>query len=288
MKTLLWLLLALVLLGASWFAKNQLQEAQGPSGTFLTEKNTPQSEIAPAANAKRLANDNQSASGGLKESTASITLQVANPADAVELIKYELGSIGGELQNSNVWQVSSRSMAYRLTVMVPATSLDSLITAITQLGKKTNENISIRDVTDRVADLDARLISQKKYRDSLQTLLSQKSDDLEALLRINKELQNVQTQIEQLQAQQKSQYDRIAMARLSITLMPVPRPEDQLEADWSANDVLADIRADFVQNTRTAFALGLGILAAIPLWGPVLLLLFVIWLIVRFRKEKEQ
>lgn len=106
---------------------------------------------------------------------------------------------------------------YNAIIRVPADNLPSLIHSLESVGKVTSCNISKDDITTAYLDLEAALENKRALRDRLRDLLSQatKVDDI---LKIEKELSRVQTDVDQMEAQMKSMRSRVAQSTLDLSI----------------------------------------------------------------------
>ena len=84
-----------------------------------------------------------------------------------------------------------------------------------QLGTIKSRTLSTEDVTDQLLDLETRLRNLLLLRERYQSLLNQ-AKDVKDILEIEKELNRIQTEIEQLEGKLKVLKQRVAMASLQI------------------------------------------------------------------------
>ncbi|MCI5779355.1 MAG: DUF4349 domain-containing protein [Lentisphaeria bacterium] len=140
--------------------------------------------------------------------TSSFTLTVRTAEDAVGFIKAEAEKLGGY-----VLTVRNRAM----TVKVPTAQADNFVRIVSGAGKMSDFTLSAEDMTDTIADLGVRLDNLKKLRDRLAALLSQ-ANQVEDMLKVEKELNRVTTEIERLTAQLQNSRKRVDFVTFNITL----------------------------------------------------------------------
>ena len=140
--------------------------------------------------------------------TSSFTLTVRTAEDATAFIKAEAEKLGGY-----VLTVRNRAM----TVKIPTAQADNFIKVVSGAGRMSNFTLSAEDMTDTIADLNVRLDNLKKLRDRLAALLSQ-ANQVEDMLKVEKELNRVTTEMERLTAQLQNSRKRVDFVTFNITL----------------------------------------------------------------------
>lgn len=106
---------------------------------------------------------------------------------------------------------------YEATIRVPATSLPSLMESLESVGRVTSSHISMDDVTEAYRDLEAALKNKRALRDRLRSLLS-RATKIEDILKIEKELSRVQTELDQMEARMKSMRSKVAHSTLDLSI----------------------------------------------------------------------
>lgn len=104
-----------------------------------------------------------------------------------------------------------------LTLRVPASGFETLLTRVRALGKPTSVTTSGQDVTAQYVDLDARIHSLQATRDQFLQLLS-KASQIGDILNVEQQLSGLQTQIEQLQGQQRLLDDQSSFGTVAVHL----------------------------------------------------------------------
>lgn len=89
---------------------------------------------------------------------------------------------------------------YRITIRIESEKLDGTIAQVSKLGKLTSKSISTTDVSDNYADVKIRLDNAEKARTRYLELLA-KAENVEAALKVEKELERLNTEIDQLRGQ---------------------------------------------------------------------------------------
>lgn len=108
---------------------------------------------------------------------------------------------------------------------IPVTAFPEAVDDLTTLGEVEYRTVSGEDVTSHYVDLQARLKSKQELRQRYSALL-EKATEMKDVLAIENELNRVQTEIEQMEAQLKMMNGQIeySVIRLSLTRAPVRGP----------------------------------------------------------------
>ena len=100
---------------------------------------------------------------------------------------------------------------------VPATSFQSLIDRARRTGTVRSLTTSDQDVTGQVIDLGAQLTALQDERSQLEVLLS-KSAKVSDLLQVEDQIESVQSQIQQIQGEQRVLSQQVAFSALTVHL----------------------------------------------------------------------
>lgn len=111
--------------------------------------------------------------------------------------------------NSYLTAIASRYGGYALnlgtsysTIRVKADQLPFALREVSALGKVRSKNVSGNDVTDEYKDLEIRLDNAKRARDKYLSLL-EKAENVDAALKVEKELERLNGEIDLLEGKQK-------------------------------------------------------------------------------------
>ncbi len=151
---------------------------------------------------------------------ADFNLAVESVKKSAEAIQKIASDNNGYVQHSSVNKISEDKSSGFVQIKVPADKLAAAVEAIENLDfiiETTSKNISSRDVTLEFIDYEARLKILRKTEEELLTLLK-KSGKLADILDVQRELNNIRIQIEQIQAQLNYLNSQIDYALISISL----------------------------------------------------------------------
>jgi hypothetical protein len=207
--------------------------------------------------------------------TGEISIEVPNVASAMSRVRAMALELGGYVGDSQVGTVDQTAT---LTLRIPAAKFDDAIARLHKIdGTVLTEITKEADVTSAIVDLAARLTnlqaSEEQYR-----LLLVKAVKVEEILAVQSHLDDVQGQIEQLQAQQKELSGLADLATLTVSL--VPGAVQQAAGKWDPGKTVSDALAALVDGVQGAAN---GAIWFAIVWLPALILLTILlWLLRRF------
>ena len=110
----------------------------------------------------------------------------------------------------------SHRIEHRLTIRVPADKFDSLLQMISEsVSKFDSKKIEALDVTEEYIDVAARIKTKKELQSRYAELLNQAAN-VDEILRIEREIGNLQTEIESVEGRMRYLVDRIAFSTLNV------------------------------------------------------------------------
>jgi len=144
---------------------------------------------------------------------ASIDVDVENINEAQKKLNGLIKNFGGHIENAH----QSESSYYSANLKVPSDKLMATLDAIAKLGDKTSQSINKRDITERFNNNEERLKNLKLFREKMKSLLN-RTTKIEEILRIERELNRVQTEIDMIERQLKSMQGSVNMSPIGVTL----------------------------------------------------------------------
>ena len=149
--------------------------------------------------------------------TASVRLRADNHAEAVEQARQLVDAVGGFVGNEDSQRYSDR-VETTLTLRVPNTRFDTLLTAVSELaGEVESRSVDVDDVTRQVADMSARLETKRAAEAQYRELLS-RSGSIEDILAVQTRLQQVREEIESTEAQLRALRDQVSLSTIRLTV----------------------------------------------------------------------
>jgi Domain of unknown function (DUF4349)/Putative zinc-finger len=181
-------------------------------------------------------------------------------------------------------QLDVTARTLNATLRVPADQLDLTMAEIKKLGDVESESQTAEEVTRQYVDLDARLTNARNTEQRLTALLHDRTGKLTDVLAVEKEIDRVRGQIEQMEAEKKALVNRVDFTTLNVTMREASTAQLSPHSVWdrlrgAAADGYASLLAGLVGAMVFLLAYGPNLL----LWGglAVLALRFVLR---RFRR----
>ncbi|MEW5848716.1 MAG: DUF4349 domain-containing protein [Myxococcota bacterium] len=110
-----------------------------------------------------------------------------------------------------------------VTVKIPNERLETAIAQIERGGKLTRRDVEVQNVTAEYTDLAIRIENARTMRQRLQALL-ERTDDVQKLLEIERELGRVTVELERLEGQMRLMENQVQFATLYLTVEKELRP----------------------------------------------------------------
>ena len=218
---------------------------------------------------------------------ASLTIEVPDTEFSKEEVANQIKKANGYITNINSYQVRAGVLAYNMTVRIPVEKLDEVFAQVAALGEKTAENFSIQDITAQYRDNEARLANLKARQIRLREMMERDTEDLSDVLKIDKELNEVTLQIENLERTQRNNDNDVAYSRLTISIQPEPQIGDITNPQWTtARSWKEAVNRLIDTNHNTMDRLILALVFA-PYWIPFLIVVFAVQRFVRRRQRNK-
>lgn len=150
--------------------------------------------------------------------SGSIVVEVEDLAIASAQLEARVEALGGYVEDST----TTEEMIH-LAARVPSTQLDAFLDEAAALGEEKSRSVSGRDVTEEYADIGAELDNLLALRDRLRALLD-KAQNVEEILKVERELTRVQTRIDSLTGRKERIEKDVALSMVSVTLQKKPEP----------------------------------------------------------------
>lgn len=141
--------------------------------------------------------------------TSGFTLTVKKRDAALDEVKKLAESLGGYLVSS------ARG---NMKLKVPVTKADEFLKLSGNHGKMSDFRISAEDLTDTITDLGVRLDNLRKLRTRLTELLS-KTKSVDEMLKVERELNRITTEIERIDAQLQNNKKRVAFVTFDVAVI---------------------------------------------------------------------
>jgi len=264
----------------------------------IQEESLVMKEMPVPASPERAAGDGWGAEygeGGLSQRmiiyTTDVILVVEDTAGTIDAIKSLVTSYEGYLSSSRSWYEGppeKEQLHARLSVRVPAESLDQVVAQLKSLAVKVKqENLSGQDVTEEYSDLSAQLTNLEATEVELRELLTEVRESrgkADEILQVHARLTEIRGEIEQLKGRMQYLERSAAMARIDIELMPEEAPVDILEDEWKITRTLRTAARALVNGLQGLADVLIYLVILSPIWAiPV----GIIWLLRKLWRKRR-
>jgi hypothetical protein len=151
-----------------------------------------------------------------------VTMRSEDIRRSVSAISASAARLGGGVASSDVqFGTSDAGLGggYAvLVVKVPPDQVDRLLDDLDATGEVLSLSQSAQDVTEQLVDLDVRIANARQSVDNVRGFM-ERTQNLNELVMLEAELTRRQTELEQLEAQQRNLSERVALATLTIEIM---------------------------------------------------------------------
>lgn len=211
--------------------------------------------------------------------TVRTSLVVEEVRAAMSTLRELISQHEGYVQEANFFDGDNRRAG--LVARVPATGLAAFRKALGDLGELVSEAERVDDVTEKRADMGARLRNARAQEKRLLELLSYQTGSLTDVLAVEEELSRVRESIERIEARQRTLENEIAYATVHVDIRA------RYVAFWKhPRAAIADAAQGGV---RAAWSFLIGVVVVVAKAGPTTLLIatmaFGVFLSVRFLRR---
>lgn len=169
----------------------------------------------------------------------NLSIEVKNVEKAKNKVESKVKELNGLINNFNSYTYrNSSQLAYNFNLQIPYDKVDSFVIYLKELGLIKNESSSIVDMQETYADNENRLKNLKVRRDSLRKMMDTKTQKLSDILAVDRELNNVQNEIENLERRNQKIDNDVQLSRVNLSLVPeviiskFTNPQWQLSTSW--------------------------------------------------------
>ncbi|MBI1826997.1 MAG: DUF4349 domain-containing protein [Planctomycetes bacterium] len=152
--------------------------------------------------------------------TGELTIEVPGYGDSMARVEQIVREKGGFVADGSTHEEVGGALVGRMVVRMAPERFEETFAALKAVGRVLAENVKAADVTAEYVDLDARIKSLQITEERLRELIANKSfvDKIASLLEVEKEMNRVRTEIEQLQGQLRVMADRVGLSTIVLTV----------------------------------------------------------------------
>ena len=141
-----------------------------------------------------------------------LTLSVKDLAQAEKQAKTIIEQQSGYIQNTQ----GEQGKSFNLSIRVPQEQYDVALAELRKVGEIKSENENVQDVTTEFIDNKARLTNLYKLRDRIQLLLN-RADKIDDILKIERELNRTQSEMDRLEGRLKYLNSQVNYASIELS-----------------------------------------------------------------------
>jgi hypothetical protein len=230
--------------------------------------------------------------------TARATVLAADVRDAVNRVTSTVTTHGGHVASANIDGGEAPSQAptptttvpggdpgpgarATLVIAIPPGELGAVQATLDDVGDVQSFEQQAEDVTDQLTDLETRITNQRASVARIRELYAS-ATDVEAVVRIEGELTNRETALEQLLAMQANLQGRVAMSTLTIDITATPAATATDDGDADDGTTIGDaLGAGWSAFAGALFAIALVLTAAMPFLLLAAGVGLIVWLVLR-------
>jgi hypothetical protein len=161
--------------------------------------------------------------------TGTITVRVAKVDEAALKASAAAtgagGFVGGDERSSN----SSRANA-KLILRVPADKFSDVLNTLHDLGTEESRSVSTQDVTEQIADVDARIANAQASVERVRALMA-RAQTIGEITALEAELSRREGDLESLKARKRKLDDLTALSTITVVLLGPDAPGSPVKKD---------------------------------------------------------
>jgi hypothetical protein len=206
--------------------------------------------------------------------TGSMTLEVEDIAETMDEVAEMADELNGYVVSSYKYEYE-RKVFGRITIRVPFEKFEEAFERLRQLAIAVpDETTTAKDVTEEYVDLEAQL-SNLLATETQYLALLEKAENVEEMLKVQKELSNVRGEIEQIEGRMKYLEQTSETSLIEVDL----EETKPLAEPWSASDA-------FQSAVRGLTTFGRG-LATVLIWLGIFCWVWVPPLVIWLRRRRR-
>jgi hypothetical protein len=212
----------------------------------------------------------------------NVSVVVKDVDEAAKNIEAKAKEMGGYLSSTNLNSNGKTNKSGYIAARIPVDQVNNFIAYLKSSSVKvTNESINSDDVTSEFIDLQAKITNSESTAAQYRELLK-RAVKVEEVLQVQKELNQIQSEIDSYKGQLKYLEGNAALSNITVNLaidegeLPIA-PENRWEPGSVFKAAVRSVTA-FIQNL-SYLAITIAVYAVV--WVPITILLFVLFKILR-------
>jgi hypothetical protein len=211
--------------------------------------------------------------------SGDISVQVGNVEVATRRADSIAQQRGGLVVETRVAQDDRGKRSAHLVINIPADRFEEALLLLKALGVAKSEAITQQDVGKAYADLETRLSVKEEMAVRLRRLLADRTGKLSDVLEVEREINRVVAEIEQMKGERRYYDNRIALSTINLTLF---------EAGAARSSSRFSITDSFRQSLEVLSTSVAWLVYLTTFLAPWLILASIVWWLVRFIQRRRR
>lgn len=189
---------------------------------------------------------------------------------------------GGFISNSRSYSDAEGNLTSgSVTIRIPSNKYSSIINKIKEMGTVKSTSSAGQDVTQEYTDLESRLRNYQAQEEVLLDLMKQ-SKKVSDSLEVQRELSNVQEQIEVIKGRMDYLDDLVSFSTIDVYFYE-PEPI-KTAADWGFVEAL---KRGLRGAVRVFNGIVIALIVTAPVWILTGIIIIIVWQVIRARKRRR-
>lgn len=161
-----------------------------------------------------------------------LSIEVKDTSNIYSVISTEITKVEGFIDSFNSYNYTGNELAYNFSLRIPTDKIDNIIGYFKSLGIVKNENSDAVDLTEQYSDNENRLKNLYSRRDRLRKMMENKTEKLSDILAVDRELSNVQIDIERLEKSNTKIDKDVEYSKLELSILPKIKVNTLNDSQW--------------------------------------------------------
>lgn len=207
----------------------------------------------------------------------ALTIEVNDSNDIYLKVENEINNLNASIIRFNSYNYFENELAYDFTIKVPTNEIQNAINYFKTLGILKNESSNAIDVGNEYSDNENRLKNLYARRDRLRKMMDEKTDKLADVLAVDRELTNVQDEIERLEKNNKNIDKNVDYSSLELSILPKIKINSLNNSNWQVSNSWNNAVNEFISFGQKS----MDFLFKIITFLPVIIVLVIFGLLIK-------
>jgi hypothetical protein len=218
-----------------------------------------------------------------------LSLLVKDVTSSMETIKDQVSSIGGYVLNEYInRQPEYGDESATMTVRIPTDKVDTFKEYVRGTSVKVvSENISGTDITDQYVDIDQRIARLQKTMSKFEAILDA-ATDIDDILRVTREINNLQAQIDSYKGQQRYMEGASSTSKISLSLSTDELSLPYAPAkSWRPEVIFKKAVRSMLGTLQSLGSAGIWLVVYLPLIAVAVLVVKAFMIVIRKKQDRQ-